>query len=126
MVVYQVIIHVPPAPSAASTPMSTGITTSIITVQWGTVDCIHHNGDITGYSVRYGVNGTAEGDRKTTGDSSGGMYTISGLSAATEYTVEVAAVNSAGVGVYSGPSTVPTVGEDSNTCSCVYIMGYMQ
>ena len=129
MVVYQVIIHVPPAPSAAPTPMSTGITTSFITVQWGTVDCIHHNGDITGYSVRYGVNGTAEGDRKVkmaTGDSSGGMYTISGLSAATEYTVKVAAVNSAGIGVYSGPITVPTVGEDSNTCSCVYIMGYMQ
>ena len=129
VVVYQVIIHVPPAPSASPTPMSTGITTSSITVQWGAVDCIYHNGDITGYLVRYGVNGTAEGDRKVkmaTGDSSGGMYTISGLSAATEYTVEVAAVNSAGVGVYSGPITIPTVGEDSNTCSCVYIMGYMQ
>ena len=93
------------------------------------MDCIHHNGDITGYSVSYEVNGTAEGDRKVkmaTGDSSGGMYTISGLSAATEYTVEVAAVNNAGVGVYSGPIAVPILGEDSNTCSCVYIMSYMQ
>ena len=84
--------------------MSLGSTTSTITVQWGAVDCIHRNGDITGYSVWYGVQGTAEGDRTVkmaTGDSSGGMYTISGLSAATVYTVEVAAVNSVGTGVYS-------------------------
>ena len=42
--------------------------------------------------MRYGVQGTAEGDRTVkmaTGDSSGGMYTISGLSAATVYTVGV-------------------------------------
>ena len=88
--------------------------TSSITVQWGAVDCIHHNGDITGYSVRYGVQGTAEGDmtvKMATGDSSGGMYTISGLSAATEYTVEVAAVNSADIGVYSDPLITETDGK---------------
>ena len=52
----------------------------------------------------YGVQGSAVGDRTVemvSGDSSGGMYVISGLSAATVYTVEVAAVNSAGTGVYS-------------------------
>ena len=43
-----------------------------------------------------------------TGDSSGGMYTFSGLSTATEYSVEVAAVNSAGTGVYSDPITAKT------------------
>ena len=88
------------------------MTSSNITVQWGEVDCIHHNGDITGYSVRYGIQGTAERDRTVkmaTGDSSGGMYTISGLSTATEYTVEVAAVNSAGTGVYSDPITAETL-----------------
>ena len=58
--------------------------------------------------MRYGVQGTAEGDR-TTEESSGGMYTISGLSTATEYTVEVAAVNSAGTGVYSDPITAKTL-----------------
>ena len=84
------------------------MTSSNITVGWGELDCIHHNGDITGYSVRYGVQGTAEGDR-TTEESSGGMYTISGLSTATEYTVEVAAVNSAGTGVYSDPITAKTL-----------------
>ena len=63
--------------------------------------------------MRYGVQGTAEGDRTVkmaTGDSSGGMYTISGLSAATVYTVEVAAVNSAGTGVYSDLLTSLTSG----------------
>ena len=118
-------IHVSPAPSAAPTSVrESGVTSSNITVQWGAVDCIHHNGDITGYSVRYGVQGTAEGDRTVkmaTGDSSGGMYTISGLSATTVYTVEVAAVNSADTGVYSSPIIVVTVGEHSNTCSCVWL-----
>ena len=125
MVVYQVITHVPPAPSAAPTPMSLGSTTSTVTVQWGAVDCIDRNGDITGYSVRYGVEETAEGDRTVkmaTGDSSGGMYTISGLSPATVYTVEVAAVNSADTGVYSIPITVVTVGEHSNTYVHVFIL----
>ena len=124
VILYQVITHVPPAPSAAPTPMSLGSTTSTITVQWGAVDCIDRNGDITGYSVRYGVEGTAEGDRTVkmaTGDSSGGMYTIFGLSATTVYTVEVAAVNCAYTGVYSSPIIVVTVGEHSNTCSCVWL-----
>ena len=129
VVLYHIIIHVPPAPSAAPTPMSIGSTSSTITVRWGAMDCIDRNGNITGYSVRYGVQGTAEGDRTVkmaTGDFSGGMYTISGLSAATAYTVEVAAVNSAGTGVYSDPITAATVGEDSNTCSCICLifMGY--
>ena len=87
------------------------VTSSNITVQWGAVNCTDRNGDITGYSVRYGVQGSAEGDRTVkmaTGDSSGGMYTISGLSTATEYTVEVAAVNSADTGVYSDSITVET------------------
>ena len=95
------------APSAAPTSVNVSdVTSSTITVQWGAVNCIDRNGNITGYSVRYGVNGTAEGDRtvkNSTGDSNGGMYTISGLSPATVYTVEVAAVNSVDIGVYSSP-----------------------
>ena len=79
------------------------MTSSSITVQWGAVNCIHRNGDITGYSVRYGVQGSGEGDtvELASGDSSGGMYQISGLSAAAVYTIEVAAVTNAGTGVYS-------------------------
>ena len=101
-----------PVPSAAPTPISIGSTTSRITVQWGGIDCVHHNGDLTGYIVRHGVQQSADRTvEMATGDSSGGMYTISRLSAATEYTVEVAAVNSAGVGVYSDPIVAMTDGE---------------
>ena len=105
--------HAHTAPSAAPTSVSvSAVTSSSITVQWGVVDCIHHNGDITGYSVRYGVQGTAEGDRTfemATGNSSGGIYTISELSPATVYTIEVAAVNNASTGVYSDPITAETL-----------------
>ena len=62
--------------------------------------------------MRYGVQGIDQGNKTVEipiGDSSGGMYTISGLSAATMYTVEVAAVNSAGTGVYSDPITAETL-----------------
>ena len=43
------------------------------------------------------------------GDSSGGMYEISGLTHSTNYTIEVAAVNSGGTGVYSDPQSVMTL-----------------
>ena len=85
-----------PAPSAAPTSVSVSeVTSSSITVQWSAVDCIHRNGDITGYSVRYGA--------QTVSVSRGGatMTTISRLESSTTYSIEVAAVNSAGTGIYS-------------------------
>ena len=63
--------------------------------------CADQNGPITGYSVRYGVVESGSQLRPLLGDSSGGMTTISGLSRKTMYTVEVAAENSADIGVYS-------------------------
>ena len=74
-----------------------------VTVQWGPLESCTHN--ITGYSVRYGEMGTSEKPDTTmvSGDSSGGMTTISGLTKETVYTVEVAAETSAGTGVYSHP-----------------------
>ena len=92
----------PPAPSAAPTSVSVSeVTSSSITVQWGAVDCIHRNGDITGYSVRYGVQGSVS--TQTVSVSGGGatMRLISGLMPSTTYSIEVAAVNNAGIGVYS-------------------------
>ena len=86
-------------------------TFSSITVQWGPVNCSKQNGDITDYSVRYGV----EGDGSTQTESvSGGDTTetnITGLNPSTYYTIELAAVNSAGTGIYSSPITVLTLGE---------------
>ena len=92
----------PPAPSAAPTSVSVSeVTTSSITIQWGAVDCIHHNGNVTSYSVQYGVQGSGNPQMK---DDIGGEATqtiIPGLMPSTTYSIEVAAVNSAGTGVYS-------------------------
>ena len=80
-------------PMSVTTPSSSS---STITVQWGSVPCIHQNGVITGYSVRYGSEAV-----NVTGDSSGGTYTIPGLLPSTNYPIQVAAMNDAGIGTYS-------------------------
>ena len=95
---------IPPAPSAPPSSVSASeVTSSSITVQWGPVDCARRNGDITGYSVRYGEVGSAEGERtlQIVERDVDRRATISGLTLSTEYTVSVAAINSAGTGVYS-------------------------
>ena len=89
----------------------TGVTSSTITVQWGSVPCIHQNGDITGYSVQYEVMGSGNTQvEMVSGDSSGGMATISGLAAATMYEYQVAAMTGAGTGQYSTSMTTLTSG----------------
>ena len=100
------------APSAAPTSVSVSeVTSSSVTVQWGTVDCIHHNGDITGYSVRYMVQGN-DSTRQTV-ESIETEFTITGLEHSTSYTIQIAAVNSAGSGVYSEPLSITTTGNNS-------------
>ena len=101
------IVSCPPAPSAPPTSVNASNVTSFnITVQWGAVNCIHHNGDITGYSVQYGVEQKVHVSGGTTNE-----FTIPELETATTYKIEVAAVNSAGTGVYSDPVFVLTSGE---------------
>ena len=101
-----------PAPSAPPTSVSTSdVTSSSITVQWGEVDCIHRNGDITGYSVRYGVQGSGSTQMLNVSGSATTEATISGLESAAYYSIEVAAVNGAGTGEYSDVLTVLTLGE---------------
>ena len=93
---------IPPAPSAAPTNVDISeVTSSSITVQWGTVPCIHRNGDITGYSVQYGVVGSES--TQTMPVSGATEASITDLVESTTYTIEVAAVNSGGIGVYSEP-----------------------
>ena len=88
---------IPPAPSASPSSVSVSeVTSSSITVQWGPLDCIHRNGAITSYSVQYGSETVS-----VSGDSSGGMYVISGLMPSTTYSIQVAANTSAGTGPYS-------------------------
>ena len=84
----------PPAPSSPPSAVSVSeVTSSRITVQWGPVDCIHRNGDITGYSVQYGSETVS-----VSGDSSGGMHVISDLIPSTTYSIQVAAETRADTG----------------------------
>ena len=118
------IISCPPAPSAPPTSVSTSdVTSSSITVQWGAVDCIHRNGDITGYSVQYGVQGSGSTQTDSVSGGATTEATISGLTPSTSYSIEVAAVSSAGTGEYSSSITAETDGESGSfsecTCTCV-------
>ena len=95
------------APSAAPTSVSVpDVTSSSITVQWGAVDCIHHNGDITGYSVRYRVQGSGSTQNMSVSGGDTRQTTIPDLNPSTTYSIEVAAVNSAGIGNYSDPPVI--------------------
>ena len=102
------------APSAAPSNVSvTGVTSTTTTVQWGEVPCILQNGDITGYSVRYGSEAV-----NVTGDSSGGTYTIPDLMPSTNYPIQVAAMNGAGIGTYSAAVDQLTEGIFCDSCFC--------
>ena len=103
------------APTGPPASVMTTSTPNAITVQWGPVACADRNGDITGYSVRVG---SAEGERPlqmVDGDIDR-QTTISGLTPSTEYTVSVAAVTTAGTGVYSVEKVQQTEGEHFPHC----------
>ena len=86
-------------------------TSSSITVQWGEVPCIHQNGVITGYSVQYGVMGSGNTPQTMVVDGADTTQTTIGdLMSSTTYSIQVAAVNSEGTGVYSDPITATTKG----------------
>ena len=88
-----------------------GITATSITIAWGAVNCIERNSIITGYVVRYTPPSTSGNDSVMvvgTGDA-WGMVTIDGLVPSTQYSIQVAAVNSNGnVGVFSTTLSVQT------------------
>ena len=92
-----------PAPSAPPTSVKVlALNSTAVTVQWGPVPCIEQNGDITGYSVQYWEVGSGSTQTMPVSGGSATEADISGLLSNTKYVVEVAAVNSAGIGVYSG------------------------
>ena len=68
---------------------------------WGEVPCADQNGAITGYSVQYGVMGSGNTQTITVDGADVTQTTIENLMSSTNYSIEVAAVNSAGTGVYS-------------------------
>ena len=95
----------PPTPSAAPESVTvTGVTSSTVTVQWGMVPCIHWNGEITGYSVRYSGGGSTQTVSVVEME-----VTIQDLMPSTDYFIEVAAVHNAGIGPYSDPIAVDTM-----------------
>ena len=84
--------------------------TNSITVGWEEVDCLLRNGMITGYTAWAVRNGEVVGTASVGGDAR--QATISGLESSTEYSVQVAAVNSADIGPFSSPPiTVMSSGE---------------
>ena len=87
-------------PMSVTTPSSSS---STITVQWGSVPCIHQNGVITGYSVQYEVMGSGNTMTMPVGGADTTQTTIGDLMSSTTYSIQVAAVNSEGTGVYSDP-----------------------
>ena len=91
------------------------MTSFSITVQWGAVECIHHNGDITGYLVQH----RAQGNENVTMSVSGTKATVSNLMSSTTYSIEVAAVNSAGTGVFS-----PVIMSMTQTSKCYKAHAY--
>ena len=70
------------------------------------MNCIQRNGDVTSYSVRYWSQGSGSKQTKSILGGATTEGTISELKAATTYSIEVAAVNSIGTGVYSNLTTM--------------------
>ena len=98
------------APSAAPRVSWNFATSYSITLQWETVPCEHRNGDITGYSVRYGEMGSLDNVSETLINITGASATeatISNLMLDTNYFIQVAAVNNAGV--FSNAIIIKTV-----------------
>ena len=86
------------------------VTASSITVQWGEVPCVHRNGEITGYRLQ-AVNQSGAVEITANVFGAAREATISGLSSLAQYTVQVAAVNGAGIGPYSNGVSVQTSGK---------------
>ena len=97
-------------PNAAPQAVTASATApTIVFVTWKHVDCIDRNGVITSYTVYYGpvdgaaVNASVSGTNHL-------AYTAVGLTPSTNYSIEVAAVNSdGGVGPFSPPIFVGTL-----------------
>ena len=98
------------APTAAPKMSWTFATSYSITLQWETVPCEHRNGDITGYSVKYGVMGSLDnGSVMNITGASVTEATIFNLMLSTNYSIQIAAVNNADTGVFSNATFIKTV-----------------
>ena len=92
---------------------NTSTSSATITVEWGRVECIERNTEITGYRVRYDPpSSDGTGEVSASGDGcNGGSIILTGLSPFTSYSIEVAADSDHGRGPFSSAITVMTDGE---------------
>ena len=85
------------APTSCPVNVTAGIVTAKrFTVFWEEVPCLHRNGEINGYTVV--ARALGEADRVNVSDGGNREATFSGVTPNIQYTVYVAAVNSAGTG----------------------------
>ncbi len=91
--------------------------------------CIDHNSEITRYLLRFGEASSdqrAEEEIAVSGDE-GGMYTITGLSRLTSYSIEVSAVSASGVGPFASITVqTPLYGKTSHSPVCRALSSFMQ
>ena len=86
--------------------------TNLITLTW-TAPTTDGGSPVTGYKIVYGLSSSVNRDTITVGNVL--SYEINGLTGGMEYSIRLAAVNSAGIGAYSGEilrtpsSSTPTV-----------------
>ena len=78
------------------------VESSVIYLEWGLVNCSHRNGIILGYTVQYEVIGS--GNIQYLNVSA--IFTVGSINELMPfmtYSISVAAINSAGTGVFSTP-----------------------
>ena len=100
------------APTAAPEVSLTFATFNYITLQWEMVPCEHRNGDITGYIVEYREMGSVNAGSETVMSITGASVTeatISNPMPSTNYSIQIAAVNNAGTGVFSNATIIKRV-----------------
>ena len=91
----------------------TDVTSTSVSFQWGSVECIHRNGLITGYSVNYrrqGSSGSTSVLVTVNSPSDGGTYTIVDLEPSEMYDVEITAQTTIGTALDTSGFTTLTHG----------------
>ena len=97
---------------------------SKLILHWEPVDCKHRNGLITGYRVQYWMVGNKRIHTINVAGRTTTKRIIKGLEPGTAYFIQVAAVNSAGTGVYSDPYTVTPAVPSELECLTAKLLQY--
>ena len=104
--ILQPLYHINAAPSAAPQSVRGTVSDRDVSLRWSPVNCLDQNGNIEQYTVRYRTMGGLETVTNVTST----MYTITGLTFGQQYSIEVAAANSEGLGAFSQPLII-TLGQ---------------